>query len=112
MFNPFTFFLGWGYRIRKLRKRWDRIREKSLKKEASIRAKLLPREDQIEQNLRILEERRLNRRERARLAKELEIDLAEIKAVLKAKPEELVRMNAPVPPKDEKQKEQQQQQNY
>ena len=89
MFNPLRLILGWGRRIRKLRKRWDRLREKSLKKDASLRAILLPKEDQVEQNLRILEERRLNRRERARLAKELEIDLEEIKAMLNTKPEEM-----------------------
>ncbi|MBN2330264.1 MAG: hypothetical protein JXC85_00455 [Candidatus Aenigmarchaeota archaeon] len=89
MFNPLSLIFGWGYRIRRLRKRWDRLREKTLKKDASVRSRLLQREDQIEQNLRILEERRLNRRERARLAKELEIDLAEIKAMLGASPEEL-----------------------
>ncbi len=89
MFNPLSFILGWNRKIRKLRKRWDRLREKTLKKEASVRARMLPKEDQIEQNLRILEERRLNRSERARLAKELEIDLAEIKSMVDAKPEEL-----------------------
>ena len=89
MFNPISFILGWGYKTRRLRKRWDRLREKTLKKDASVRTKLLQREDQVEQNLRILEERRLHRGEKARLAKELEIDLAEIKAMLKAKPEEL-----------------------
>ncbi len=86
MFNPLRLILGWGRRIRKLRKRWDRLREKTLKKDASVRTRLLQREDQIEQNLRILEERRLNRGERARLARELELDLAEIKDMVKAKP--------------------------
>jgi hypothetical protein len=89
MFNPFSMIFGWGRKIRKLRKRWDRLREKTLKKEPSMRARLLPREDQVEQNLRILEERRLNRSERARLAKEVEIDLAEIKDMVQASPEEL-----------------------
>ena len=89
MFNPLRLILGWGRRIRKLRKRWDRLREKSLKKDAKLRAIILPKEDQIEQNLRVLEERRLNRRERARLAKDIEIDLEEIKAMLKSKPEEI-----------------------
>lgn len=89
MVNLISLILGWNWRVRRLRKRWDRLREKSLKKEAGLRATLLPREDQIEQNLRILEERRLNRRERARLAKELEIDLEEVKALLQTKPEEI-----------------------
>lgn len=112
MFNPFSFFLGWGHKIRKLRKRWDRLREKSLKKEASLRAILLPREDQIEQNLRILEERRLNRRERARLAKEVEIDLEEIKAMLKSKPEELGPAGAGQVQAPQQQKQKQEQQAY
>ncbi len=89
MFNPLSFIFGWGYKIRKLRKRWDRIREKTLKKDAGVRARLLQREDQIEQNLRILEERRLNRGEKGRLARELELDLAEVKDMMDAKPEEL-----------------------
>lgn len=89
MFNPFSFILGWGYKTRRLRKRWDRLREKTLKKDASVRTRLLQREDQVEQNLRILEERRLHRGEKARLAKELELDLAEIKGMLSSKTEEL-----------------------
>ena len=89
MFNPFSFIFGWGYKIRRLRKRWDRLREKTLKKDASVRTRLLQREDQVEQNLRILEERRLNRGEKGRLARELELDLAEIKDMVDAKTEEL-----------------------
>ena len=88
MFNPLGFIFGHGRKIRKLRKRWDRLREKTLKKDSALRAQLLPKEDQIEQNLRILEERRMNRGERARLSKEVEIDLAEIKALLDSKPEQ------------------------
>ncbi|UCD02790.1 MAG: hypothetical protein JSV63_03330 [Candidatus Aenigmatarchaeota archaeon] len=88
MFNPLGFIFGHGRKIRKLRKRWDRLREKTLKKDQSLRAHLLPKEDQVEQNLRMLEERRLNRGERARLIKELELDLAEIKGILESKPEE------------------------
>jgi DNA-binding transcriptional MerR regulator len=98
---------GWGWKIRRLRKRWDRLREKSLRKEPAIRTVLLPKEDQIEQNLRILEERRLNRRERARIAKEVEIDLAEVKAILKSKPEELRESRAPAPTQTEAPQQQQ-----
>ncbi len=87
MFNPFAFLLGHGRKIRKLRKKWDRLREKTLKKDQSVRADLLPKEDQVEQNLRILEERHLHRGERARLMKEVEIDLEEIKALLDSKHE-------------------------
>ncbi len=101
MFNPLGFIFGHGRKIRKLRKRWDRLREKTLKKEQSMRAQILPKEDQIEQNIRILEERKINRSERARLMKEVEIDLAEIKSMLDSKPE-----NQP-PPQQIIQKEQQ-----
>jgi hypothetical protein len=89
MFNPLSAIFGHGRKIRKLRKRWDRIREKTLKKNASKRADLLPKEDQIEQNVRILEERHLHRGERARLIKEVEIDLAEVKAILQSDAEKL-----------------------
>jgi hypothetical protein len=111
MFNPFSALFGWNRKVRKLRKRWDRLREKSLKKDAGMRAVILPKEDQIEQNLRILEERRLNRSERARLAKDIEIDLEEIKAILGSRPEELRPApvaQSPEMQKVQKQKEQQQ----
>ncbi len=82
MFNPLSVIFGWGWKIRKLRKRWDRLREKTLKKEPSLRKQLFPKEDHIEEKLKTLEERKLVRSERARLAKEIEIDLAEIKEML------------------------------
>lgn len=94
MFNPVSRLFGWDRKIRKLRKRWDRLRERSLKKDAAARANLLPKEDQIEQNIRILEERHLHRGERARLAKEVEIDLAEVKAILEEKPEKMQQASA------------------
>ena len=109
MVNPIGWIFGWNRRVRKLRKRWDRLREKSLKKPASLRVTLLPREDQIEQNLRILEERKLNRSERARLAKELEIDLEEIKAVLESKPGELQSPAASVPSSGQQKRKEQEQ---
>ncbi len=105
VFNPFSALFGSQRKIRKLRKRWDRVREKTLKKSAEMRANILPKEDQIEQNIRILEERRLHRGERARLMKEVEIDLEEVKAVIKGKPEE-VQQNKVV--QSEQQKVQQQ----
>jgi len=80
---------GWNWRIRRLRKKWDRIREKSLKKHEPLRHVILEKLDNAENNLRILEEQRLGRVDRARLSKTLEIDLEGIKAMLKSKPEEL-----------------------
>ncbi|MBN1896709.1 MAG: hypothetical protein JW789_03205 [Candidatus Aenigmarchaeota archaeon] len=87
MFNPLGFMFSSSRKIRSLRKKWDRIREKTLKKSPEMRTTLLPKEDQIEQNLRILEERRLHHGERARLMKEVEIDLAEVKANLDSNPD-------------------------
>jgi len=83
------FVLGWNWRIRKLRKHWDRAREKALKKEDPIKKMALEKLDAMENNLRVLEEQKLNRVAKARMIKELQIDLAEVKELLKSKPEEL-----------------------
>jgi len=85
MFIP---FFGYGRKIRKLRKRWDRLREKALKKKQPMRGDILAKMDLIEQNLKILEERKVNRIERSRIAKEIEIDLEEIKTLVKMKEDE------------------------
>jgi hypothetical protein len=82
--------LGWNWKIRRLRKKWDRAREKALKKEEPIRRMALEKLDSIENNLRILEEQRLNRVARARISKDVEINLAEVNAIIKSKPEELI----------------------
>ena len=89
MFDIFGLF-GWDYKIRKLRKRWDRCREKSLKKKNPERKILLEKLDGIETQLRPLEEQQLNRASKAKMAKEVEINLEEVKEILKAKDEELV----------------------
>ena len=86
---------GWKRKVRKLRKKWDRLREKALKKDDPIRRMALERLDSIENNLKMLEEQRVDRITRARLSKELEIALEEIKALLKMKPEELGAQTAP-----------------
>lgn len=85
---PFGLFDS-GRKIRKLRKSWDRMREKTLEKEGSLKEMLLTKEDSIEEKLRTLEERGINRPERAKLIKEIQIDLEEIRAYIKSKPEEL-----------------------
>lgn len=82
--------LGWNYKVRKLRKKWDRMREKALKKKNPIRADALKRLDIITPNLTMLEEQKLSRIDRARISKDVEINLAEVKALLETKPEELV----------------------
>jgi len=86
---------GWGRKVRRLRKRWDRIREKSLKKKGQLKATLLTRLDQVENSLRMIEERNPSRLERARMAKEIEIELSELKEMLKMKPEEFQRAQRP-----------------
>lgn len=87
---------GWGRKVQRLRKRWDRIREKTLKKKNPLKGTLLARLDQIENSLRMLEERNPSRLERARLAKEIEIELSELKEMLKMKPEEFQQAQRPV----------------
>ncbi|MEM5797767.1 MAG: hypothetical protein QXP39_00795 [Candidatus Aenigmatarchaeota archaeon] len=76
---------GWGWKIRRLRRRWDRLREKALKKSEPARAEILQKLDVIENKIRTLEEQQPGIVLRARLAKEVEIDLAEIDALLKEK---------------------------
>jgi hypothetical protein len=98
----FTFLFGWSRKIRKLRKRWDRLREKALKKKQPIKGDILTKMDVIEQNLRILEERRVSRVERSRMAKEIEIDLEGIKAMIGMKEDEYVQQKTQVIPSQEK----------
>ncbi len=88
--------LGWNWKIRRIRKKWDRIREKSLKKDEPLKGTLLMKLDQVENSVRMLEERRLSRLERARLAKEVDVDLSELKEMLKMKPEEFQQAQRPV----------------
>ncbi|HJW97237.1 MAG TPA: hypothetical protein VJ485_03670 [archaeon] len=84
------FIFGWPRRIRKLRKRWDRLREKSLKKKGLVKKTALEKLDMTEQKLKTLEEQRITRLDRSRLAREVELDLTEIKAMLQATPDEIM----------------------
>ncbi|MBU0952850.1 MAG: hypothetical protein KKA90_00290 [Nanoarchaeota archaeon] len=86
------FLFGWNRKIRKLRRKWDRAREKALMKKQPLRQMVLKRLDGISTNLVTLEESHLNRIERARLSKETEITLEEIKELLKLKPEEAAQL--------------------
>jgi flagellar biosynthesis/type III secretory pathway M-ring protein FliF/YscJ len=81
------FWFGWNNKVRKLRKRWDRCREKALKKKGSYKRNLLEKLDLVETKLKTIEEQNLNRATRARMSKEIEIDLEEIKELLKEEPE-------------------------
>ncbi|HDD46446.1 MAG TPA: hypothetical protein ENG42_03140 [Candidatus Aenigmarchaeota archaeon] len=80
---------GTQRKIRKLRKKWDRLREKALKKKGRFRTDLLLKLDQVEQSIRLLEERKMNKWEIAKIAKEVEIELAEIEAMVKLKEDEV-----------------------
>lgn len=91
------FIFGWPRKIRKLRKRWDRLREKSLKKKGIVKKTSLEKLDMIEQKLRTLEEQKITRLDRSRLSREIEIDLAEIKAMLEATPDEIMQARGQVP---------------
>ena len=90
LFGLFSF----GRKVRKLRRRWDRLREKALKKKQPLRGDILNKLDLVEQNLRVLEERKVSRVERSRIAKEIEIDLEGIKTMVKMKDEEYVQQKA------------------
>jgi DNA-binding transcriptional MerR regulator len=102
------FIFGWPRRIRKLRKRWDRLREKSLKKKGVVKKTALEKLDMIEQKLRTLEEQKITRLDRSRLAKEVEIDLAEIKAMMDSTPDEIMQAQRQVVPPQVAQKQQKQ----
>lgn len=78
-------FFGHGRKIRHLRKNWDRQREKTLKLNEPLKSSLLKKLDEIELNIRTLEEQNLRNTEIARIAKEAEIDLEETKTIIKAK---------------------------
>ena len=98
----FTFLFGWGRKVRKLRKRWDRLREKALKKKQPIKGDILAKMDLIEQNLRVLEERRVSRIERSRIAKEIEIDLEGIKEMIGMKEDEYIQQKSSTTPSQQK----------
>ena len=79
---------GWDRKIRKLRKRYDRIREHTLKKHGPLRSRVLQRLDAINSNLTTMEEQQLSRIDRARLSKDVEISLEEVRELLKFKQDE------------------------
>ena len=76
---------SWERKVRKIRKRWDRLREKTLKEKGALKAAALQKLDSINSSITMIEERNLSRVDRARLRKEIEISLEEAKAMLKYK---------------------------
>lgn len=81
---------GWNRRVRKIRREWDKYREKSLSRKRNVRNILLKKLDTIEERVRMIEEEHLPRFTRGRMAKEVEIDLEEIKIMLDTKDEEFL----------------------
>lgn len=92
---------GWKHKVRKLRKRWDRTRERALKQKEPVRRMALESLDRIENNLRLIEERDLSPMDRSRLGKEIEIALAEIAGLLQTKPDDVPAWTA-APPEAQK----------
>ncbi|MGC9310925.1 MAG: hypothetical protein ACP5E4_04365 [Candidatus Aenigmatarchaeota archaeon] len=84
-------------RLFKVRKRWDRTREKGIKKEPPSKDKFLERLDRIEQDLRTVEEKEdLNKWTRKKMANEIELELEKIRDAVDAEVH---------PPKEEKEME-------
>ena len=81
---------GWSRKVRKLRRNWNRAREKALTKKNPVRKMLLQKLNLIEEKLRMIEEQPMGRIHRRRLAREINIDLAEIKILLRLKEEDIV----------------------
>jgi hypothetical protein len=74
--------MGWDWKVRKVRRRWDRLREKSLEKKGRFRHTLLKMLDDIENKVRILEEERLSKRDRKRILAEVTGELEKIKYMI------------------------------
>jgi hypothetical protein len=68
--------LGWNWRIRRLRKSWDRTRERALKiKDQAKRKDILQKLDTIENNIKVLEEEDTNTMVKGKLVGEARKDL-------------------------------------
>ena len=70
--------MGWNWKVQRTRRRWDRLREHSLEKEGPVRKKALKDLDFLEDKLRMLEEENLSRRDRTKIMREVDMELANI----------------------------------
>lgn len=68
--------LGWNWRLQRTRRRWDRIREHTLEKQGRVKHDALKQLDHTEDKLKMLEEEKLSRRDRIRILREVEMELA------------------------------------
>ncbi len=85
---------GWSRKIRKLRKEWNKARERALTKKNPLKRLILKKLDDIENHLRMLEEQRMGRYEKKRFAREIEIVLAEVNILLKSDSESITSYTA------------------
>jgi len=76
-------FFGFDWKIRRLRNRWNRLRNKALKQEKEKRIRLLEMLDDVENDLRVLEEQELTRVDRYRIMRNVENSLREVEIALK-----------------------------
>lgn len=81
---------GWNRKVRKLRKKWDRARERSLTKKNPLKRMVLQKLDLAENQLRMLEEQPINRVQRKMFAREIEIILAEVGILLKGEAKDFI----------------------
>jgi hypothetical protein len=73
-------------KLQKIRKRWDRIREKVDRKDYSSKVAILERLDRVEQDIRTLEEKddkELNIWAKRKILGEVEIEIDRIKEMIK-----------------------------
>jgi len=76
-------FFGFDWKIRRLRNRWNRLRNKALRQEKEKRIRLLEMLDDVENDLRVLEEQELTRVDRYRIMRNVENGLREVEISLK-----------------------------
>ncbi len=74
--------MGWDWKVQRTRRRWDRLREHSLKKEGRVRREALRELDILEDKMRMLEEQDMSRRDRIRLMRELEMGMANVEDLI------------------------------
>ena len=87
--------LGWKWKVQRTRRRWDRLREHALEKEGRVREHALRELDHIEEKIRMLEEQRLSRRDRTRIIREVEMELANMGDLLEKGEEWIVPARRP-----------------
>lgn len=71
-------FLGWNWKLQRTRRRWDRLREHALEKDGRVRHDALKQLDETEDKLKILEEEKLSRRDRIKMLREIEMEIANV----------------------------------